>query len=134
MENRDITPSESEWIVMEVFWESNMPLTSSEVIYKLPRGLDMTPKMVRVLISRLCQKGILGYTRDEKDARLYHYVALKSKEECLRHKSKKFANSYFSGNQTSALASLIQSITLTDEQINELEEILEKSREKGRKR
>ena len=131
MENKDITPSESEWMVMEVFWASNTPLTSSEVIHKLPRGLDMTPKMVRVLMSRLCQKGILGHTRDEKDARIYHYVALKSKEECLRHKSKKFVNSYFCGNQTSALASLIQSIALTDEQINELEEILEKSREKG---
>ena len=106
MENKDITPSESEWMVMEVFWASNTPLTSS---------------------------GILGHTRDEKDARIYHYVALKSKEECLRHKSKKFVNSYFCGNQTSALASLIQSIALTDEQINELEEILEKSREKGRK-
>lgn len=133
MGNKDITPSESEWIIMEVFWESKTPLTSSEVIHKLPEELDMTPKMVRVLMNRLCQKEILGYTRDEKDARVYHYVALKSKEECLRCKSKKFAESYFSGNQTSALASLIQSIALTDEQISELEEILEKSREKGKK-
>ena len=133
MGNEDTTPSESEWLIMEVFWESDGPLTSSAVIQKLKGKLDMTPKMIRVLMNRLCQKGILSHTVDEKDSRVYHYSVLKSKEECLRSKSRRFADSYFSGNQTGALASLIQSIALTDEQISELEEILEKSRGKGKK-
>ena len=68
MKNDCITPSESEWIIMEVFWENETPLTSSTVIQKLQGKLDMTPKMVRVLMNRLCQKGILDYTHDEKDA------------------------------------------------------------------
>ena len=133
MGNEDTTPSESEWLIMEVFWESDGPLTSSAVIQKLKGKLDMTPKMIRVLMNRLCQKGILSHTVDEEDSRVYHYSVLKSKEECLRSKSRRFADSYFSGNQTGALASLIQSIALTDEQISELEEILEKSRGKGKK-
>ena len=84
--------------------------------------------MVRVLMNRLCQKGLLGYTVDEKDARVYHYFVLKSREECLKEKSRRFVDSYFSGNQTNAVAALLQSISLTEEQIQELTEILEKSK------
>ena len=133
MGNEDVMPSESEWLIMEVLWESDMPLTSSAVIRKLEGRLDMTPKMIRVLMNRLCQKGILSHRVDEKDSRVYHYSVLKSKEECLKSKSRKFADSYFSGNQSSALASLNQSTVLTDEQICELEEILEKSKGKVKK-
>ena len=133
MGSEDATPSESEWLITEVLWESDTPMTSSAAIRRLEGKLDMTPKMIRVLMNRLCQKGILSHRGDEKDSRVYHYSVLKSKEECLRSKSRKFADSYFSGNQSSALASLIQSIALTDEQIHELEEILEKSKGKGKK-
>ena len=131
MTNNDMTPSESEWQIMEVLWASGTPMTSSAVIKELQGKSDKTPKMIRVLMNRLCQKGILSYTIDEKDARVYHYSVVKSREECLKGKSKRFAESYFSGNQTSALASLIQSISLTDEQIEELEGILEKAKGKG---
>jgi BlaI family penicillinase repressor len=58
---------------------------------------------------------------------------MKVQLECLRSKSKKFADSYFSGNQTSALASLIQNTVLTDEQISGLKDILEKSRGERKK-
>ena len=34
MGNEDVMPSESEWLIMEVLWESDMPLTSSAVIRK----------------------------------------------------------------------------------------------------
>ena len=132
MGDSNMVPSESEWIIMEIFWESGEALTSAEVIQRLKGRLEMTPKMVRVLMNRLCQKGILGYTRDEKDARVYHYSVLKPKEECLKSKSQRFVDSYFSGNQNMALASLRQSVDLTDEQINELENILE--RRKGNQR
>ena len=131
MADNDMAPSESEWQIMEVLWEHKAPMASSEVIKALKGKTEMTSKMIRVLMGRLCQKGILSYTIDEKDSRVYHYHVLKSKEECLRSKSRRFADSYFSGNQTSALASLIQSVALTDEQIGELEKILERSKGKN---
>ena len=130
MAKEEITPSE--WLIMEVLWASSIPLTSSEIIKKMKGNADMSARMVRVLMNRLCQKGILSYTVDENDSRVYHYSVLKSKEECLRNKSRKFAENYFSGNQTSALASLIQSIALTDDQIEELEKILAESKGKGK--
>ncbi|MDE7330728.1 MAG: BlaI/MecI/CopY family transcriptional regulator [Lachnospiraceae bacterium] len=118
----------SEWQIMEVLWASNTPLTSSEVYKRMQGNVDMSMRMVRVLMNRLNQKGVLGYTVDEHDSRVYHYYVQRSKEECVKEKSRKFVDSYFSGNGSNAMAALLQSFALTDEQIKELEEILEKSR------
>lgn len=128
MEKEERTPSESEWRIMEVLWESKAPLTSLEVIKRMENADDMTPKMIRVLMNRLSKKGLLGYEVDKKDSRVYHYIPLKTKEECLADKSRQFTDSYFLGNKTNALAALLQSMDLTDEQISELEEILKKSK------
>lgn len=128
MAGEEHTPSESEWQIMEVLWDSIGPLTSAQVIQRLREMTSMNPKMVRVLMNRLCQKKLIAYTVDEKDARVYHYFPLKSREECSREKSRKFVDSYFSGRHTDALATLLQSYQLTEEQIQELEEILEQSK------
>lgn len=128
MAKEEHTPSESEWQIMEVLWDSVTPLTSAQVIQRLQEMSSMNPKMVRVLMNRLCQKDLIAYTIDEKDARVYHYFPLKSREECSREKSRKFVEGYFSGRHTDALAALLQSYQLTDEQIQELEAILEQSK------
>ena len=129
MGKEELTPSESEWQVMEVLWESGEALTSSEVIGWLKPENRMNPKMVRVLMNRLCQKEILAYRVDEKDARVYHYYPLKTKEECQREKSSRFIESYFAGNQMGAVAALIGSAELTREEFQELECILRRGKE-----
>lgn len=129
---RETTPSQSEWLVMEIFWASSESLTAKEVIKKLQNKADMSPRMVRVLINRLCQKGVLGYTVDEQDLRVYHYFVLKTREECQREKSRKFVDSYFGGSRKNAMAALLQSPELTEEQFAELEGILEQCMEKYR--
>lgn len=132
MGKKETTPSESEWQIMEILWASDTPLTSSEVIRRLQGHADMAPRMVRVLMNRLCQKQILSYVVDENDARVYIYTPLKSKAECLDEKSRRFADSYFAGSHANAAAALLKDAALTEEQMGELIEILEKS--KGRKK
>ena len=127
---KETTPSQSEWLIMEVFWASETSLTAKEVIGKIQEKSDMSPRMVRVLLNRLWQKGVLSYTVDEHDARVYHYSVVKSKEECQKEKSRKFVDSYFEGSRKNAMAALLQSAELTEEQLQELEEILEKCKEK----
>ena len=127
---REPPPSQSEWMIMEVFWASDTSLTAKEVIRKMRERSDMSPRMVRVLLNRLWQKGVLRYTIDEHDARVYHYSVVKSKEECQKEKSRKFVDSYFEGSQKNAMAALLQSAKLTEEQFRELEEILEQCKEK----
>ena len=131
MAKEEITPSE--WQIMEVLWASGTPLTSSEVYKRMQGNVNMSQRMVRVLMNRLNQKDILGYIMDKHDSRVYHYYVLKQKDECVKEKSRKFVDSYFSGSGTNAITALLQSFALTDEQIKELEEILEKSKERNAK-
>ena len=127
---RETTPSQSEWLIMEVFWANETSMTAKEVIKKMQEKSDMSSRMVRVLLNRLWQKGVLSYTVDEHDLRVYHYSVQKSKEECQREKSRKFVDSYFEGSRKNAMAALLQSAKLTEEQFRELEEILEQCKEK----
>ncbi len=131
---RETTPSQSEWLIMEVFWASDTSLTAKEVIKKMQGKSDMSPRMVRVLLNRLWQKGVLSYTVDEHDLRVYHYSVQKSKGECQKEKSRKFVDSYFEGSRKNAMAALLQSAKLTEEQLQELEEILEQCKEKDNDR
>lgn len=119
-------PSETEWQVMEIVWGSNSKLTSQEIIKSMKeRDTNLSPKTIRVLINRLCQKQILDYENDEKDARIYHYYATCTREECLKEKSRHFVDIYFSGNKASAFASLITGARLTDSQMKELKKLLD---------
>ncbi len=127
---KETTPSQSEWLIMEVFWACDTSLTAKEVIRKVQEKSDMSPRMVRVLLNRLWQKGVLSYVVDEHDSRVYHYSVQKSKEECQKEKSRKFVDSYFEGSQKNAMASLLQSAKLTEEQLRELQEILEQCKKK----
>ncbi|MDE6433264.1 MAG: BlaI/MecI/CopY family transcriptional regulator [Lachnospiraceae bacterium] len=130
MSKEDLTPSETEWLVMEKLWESAIPLTSAEIISRLEGDKKMSPKTVRVLLNRLGQKKIVDYTIDKKDSRVYHYFAVKSKEECLKEKSRHFAESYFKGSRTGAMAALVDSFDLDEGQMKELWDIL-KEKNKG---
>ena len=129
---KETTPSQSEWLVMEVFWAGNTSMMAREVIKKIREKADMSPRMVRVLINRLCEKGVLSCVVDEHDSRVYHYSVVKLKEECQKEKSRKFVDSYFEGSRTNAMAALLQNARLTEEQYRELEEILEQCRDKDK--
>lgn len=130
---KETTPSQSEWLVMEVFWEDDASsLTAKEVIRRMQEKTDMSPRMVRVLLNRLWQKGVLSYRIDEHDSRVYHYSVVKSKEECQKEKSRKFVDSYFEGSRKNAMAALLQSTKLTEEQFCELTEILNQCRKEDK--
>lgn len=132
---RETTPSQSEWMIMEIFWANDTPaMTAKEVIMKMKEKSDMSPRMVRVLLNRLWKKGVLSYIIDEHDSRVYHYSVRKSKEECQKEKSRKFVDSYFEGSQKNAMAALLQSAKLTEEQLQELEEILEQCKDRDNKK
>ena len=128
MPREEMLPSESEWMIMEVLWRCGHDLTSAEITDRLPKSSKMTQRMVRVLINRLCKKGMLTYTVDPDDSRVYHYTALRGREECQKAKSSVFANSYFEGNRLSAAFTLLDKVNLSEEQIRELENIIAKAK------
>ena len=105
----ELTPSENEWIIMEVLWESETPLTAGEIIRRLSGIKDVSPKTIRALINRLLKKKIVNYQVEEK--------------------SERFLNSYFRGNPLGMVASLVENQRFSKEQLEELIEILKNGTE-----
>ena len=131
MSKDDSMPTEREWLIMEAIWDGKDGITSAEILDEINKTNEMTVRTERVLLHHLCRKGLVGYTVDEKDNRVYHYYKKCTREECLALKRKEFIDTYYKGNGSMAAASLLQGITLTDEQIRELEEILKIRKEEN---
>ena len=118
-------PTEREWLIMEAVWDGGGALTSAEILSRIDAAENLCARTERVLLHHLCKKGLLGYTVDERDSRVYHYYPLRTREECLREKSADFINTYFRGSSSVAAAALLKNAAFTDEQLRELAAILE---------
>ena len=131
MGNDEKMPTEREWLLMEAIWSyeekkdgTGEGITSSEILDMVCKTDEMTVRTERVLMHHLVRKGLVGYTVDAHDSRVYHYYSKKTKEECLKEKQQDFIDLYFCGNRVGAAASFIKDIELSDSDINELEKIL----------
>lgn len=125
------TPTEREWLIMEAVWDSADCPTSAEILRRMCPNAGMDARTARVLLHHLCKKGLLGYREDERDSRVYHYYALRTREACLREKSRAFVNAYFRGSGSSAVAAFLRDASFTGEQIQELQAILEARKDGG---
>ena len=91
MRKNEKTPTEREWLIMEAVWDSEDKPTSAEILSRINKKAGMDTRTERVLLHHLCKKGLLGYDADERDSRVYHYFARRTREECLREKSREDA-------------------------------------------
>ncbi|MBR1865406.1 MAG: BlaI/MecI/CopY family transcriptional regulator [Lachnospiraceae bacterium] len=117
-------PTEREWLLMEVIWDRGDTITSSEILQQVQAVDEMSDRTERVLLHHLVKKGLVGYTVDEHDSRVYHYFAKRTREECLREKQSSFIDAYHRGSGIGAAVSFLQGIDLSDAEISELEDIL----------
>lgn len=125
----ETTPSKTEWFIMDVIWNAQGSITAAEIITQLKGTLNISARTIRVLINRLLAKGVIRHEVDEKDSRMYHYYAVKSKDECLMEKQERFVQHYFGGNSTMAVASFLEKSKLSREQLAELENLVERLKE-----
>ncbi|MGN8647316.1 penicillinase repressor BlaI [Gracilibacillus sp. HCP3S3_G5_1] len=118
--------SDAEWEVMQVLWDRS-PQTASQVISSMQEQTDWKPKTVRTLLDRLVQKKVVGVN---KDRRVYTFFPLYSREECQREEMQSFVKRIYGGTLKSMLVQFIQEDSLSEEDIKELREILNKNSQK----
>ena len=132
MDHEELLPTEREWLIMDAVWSSDDQPTSAGIMNRIDEAAKLDSRTERVLLHHLCRTGLLGYVVDERDSRVYHYYPLRTREECLREKSRDFIDTYFRGDSSFAVSALLKNAAFTDEQLKELEAIL-KSRKDGEK-
>ena len=119
--------SEAEWRVMKLFWEKS-PRTANEIVETLEGKVDWNAQTVRTLINRLVQKGALRF---EKQGRAYLYHAAVGEKQTKRAETETFAARMFDGSMKPMIAAFLEEIDFTDEEIDELEQILKEKKSKG---
>ena len=112
--------SESEWLVMQVFWSKGL-LTANEVVKELAKKTKWKPKTVKTLINRLVKKGAVKF---KKEGRKYRYFPTVSQTKCVRRERQSFVRRVYGGATRPMLAAFLEDSELSKEDIAELKKIL----------
>lgn len=116
--------SEAEWLIMDVLWE-RAPQTATAIIARLKPQTDWSPKTIHSLISRLVGKGALNV---DKQASPHQYRPLVTREQCIREEMSSFAKRFFQDSSFLTIANFLQEGRLTVEEIDELKQILDRTK------
>jgi len=122
------TISDAEYQVMKIIW-ANAPISTNEVVEKLEKTTDWKPKTIQTLLSRLVKKEALNY---EKDGRVFVYTPLVQESEIVERESNTFLNRFYDGTLNSMIVNYIEQDKLSEDDINELKNILEMKLSKER--
>ncbi|MBY6825566.1 BlaI/MecI/CopY family transcriptional regulator, partial [Clostridium botulinum] len=117
--------SAAEWEVMKLLWKEN-PLTSEKIINSLTEKMDWSTQTVKTFITRLLKKEAIGF---EKVGRAYNYYPLISEDECIKAENQSFLQKVYDGAVGMLFTRFLEEETLSQEEIEELEQILKDKKE-----
>lgn len=117
--------SNAEWEIMKVIW-NNPEITSAKIIQVLENKSKWKATTVKSLISRLLNKKAIGFTKIGCE---YYYYPLVLECECIKIESNSFINRVFNGSINSMILTFVESKQLSQSDIEELKNILNKSTE-----
>ncbi|MGH4118620.1 BlaI/MecI/CopY family transcriptional regulator [Clostridium sp.] len=118
--------SNAEWEVMKIIW-NHSEITSMDIIKELKDKVEWKPATVKTLINRLLNKNVIGFN---KLCNEYLYYSLVSEDECIKLESQSFINKVFDGSIKSMILNFAKSEQLSETDIVELKNILNKSNNK----
>lgn len=114
--------SEAEYRVMKVIW-NHAPINTNQVVESLEPVSSWNPKTIQTLLLRLVKKGALA---KEKDGRKFVYTPLVLEEEYRADASRNFLEQFYNGAISSMVQNFIQQEQISEEEIKELKDILDK--------
>ncbi len=118
-----------EWEIMRVVWDKKKPVTVREVLQTAYPGGEKAYTTVQTVMNTLVEKGFLTRT---KIGLVNHYRPTKEQLHTLKDEIKFFANKTFGGSLNALVSFLINTDSLTPEDIRELKQLIEQ-KEKGGK-
>lgn len=114
--------SEGEWEVMQCLWKKS-PLTSQEIIDQMGHH----PQTIKTYLGRLAKKEAVRFSRQ---GRAYLYEPMVTERECQRAESHSFLSRVFGGSVKPLLTHMVEEEQLSDEELNELRQLLRRRKSK----
>jgi BlaI family transcriptional regulator, penicillinase repressor len=113
--------SEAELEVMKIIWGKS-PINTNEVIEELSKSTAWSPKTIQTMLTRLTKKGALNHY---KEGRVFVYTPNVAESDYLEVESNSFLNRFYNGTLNSMVLNFLENDKLSDNEINELYQILE---------
>ncbi|MBB6671897.1 BlaI/MecI/CopY family transcriptional regulator [Cohnella nanjingensis] len=114
--------SEAESEVMKLLWQKE-PLSANEIIEQLKQQMDWSDQTIKTFLNRLLKKEAIRF---EKAGRNYLYYPLVSHDEYLKSENKTFLNRVYNGAVGLMCAKFLEEEKLSDADIEQLQQLLEK--------
>ena len=117
--------SDAEWQVMKIIW-NKAPVTSSEILEELKPVTKWSTTTIYTLINRLVKKKAIAV---EKGSSPYVCRPLVDQKDLRREERTSFLKRVYDGSLNLMVANMVEE-GLSDEEIDELKDILERSRDR----
>ena len=118
-----INLSDSEWKLMNHLW-TRSPMTIMELTADMKAETSWTKNTVITMLSRLEAKGAI---RHEEGGRAKQYYPCMDREDAAMEETKNFLGKVYGGKLGLMMHAMVESRTLTAEDIAELSAILEQA-------
>ena len=128
MEDRKISLSEAEWKLMDSLWEEP-PKTIMQLTKSLEGNTGWGKNIVITMLKRLEAKGAVRYEEGGKAKQFYPAV---SREETALEETRGFLDRVYNGSLGLMVDAMVSSRSLSEQDIEELMEILKKAEEGSR--
>lgn len=115
-----------EWYVMKALWNKS-PKTLMELVEELGETMSWSKSTCATMVRRMTEKEIIGYKMDGKTKQFYPLI---KKEDALVPETNSFLQRIYDGSIGLLMNTLISQGELSDADIDELQEILKRAKEK----
>lgn len=130
MNNKKQKITESEMAIMQIIWNTVGPLTSNEILNRLPEKKWKITTLI-TLAGKLIDKGFVKSVKVGR-SHAHHYSALITEQEYKQIETLRFIQDIHKGSTKSLFNALFDVQNLTLEEVNELKEAIKKWGEEGR--
>ncbi|MBR5247957.1 MAG: BlaI/MecI/CopY family transcriptional regulator [Lachnospiraceae bacterium] len=124
MSKESIILQQSEWYIMEKLWEES-PRTIVQLYHALEVDPGWSKSTVNTLLGRMVDKGIIYYEDGGKARQYYPKVR---REDAAHAETESLLKRVYQGSVSLMMSTLVKKNALSDEEIDELYEILRKAR------
>ena len=124
MGKESIILQQSEWYIMEKLWEES-PRTIVQLYHALEVDPGWSKSTVNTLLGRMVDKGIIYYEDGGKARQYYPKVR---REDAAHAETESLLKRVYQGSVSLMMSTLVKKNALSDEEIDELYEILRKAR------
>lgn len=127
---QEIHVTNSEWYVMNCLWEEH-PLTLMQLVHILNEQMGWSKSTCATMVRRMTEKNLIGYKENGKTKYFFPNV---KKEDVVVQETKNFLRRIYNGSVGMMMNTLIHQNGLSEQDIEELREILKKAEDRTEKK